>query len=362
MPGTVLDEGDMILDSSVHGRHLYTQYAIEDAMLSNYGNPAAAYGSGSSYEGYGDARMQLYPGYDFGGNIAGSPIKVPADGDLTIEAVVRFNDDKNDMGLIFSNVSDANTAYWYGNQSQIWFRAQVDGKIRIWMQATDGSYSWTESTTNVYDGQWHHVAAVRDTTAGVIKVYIDHAEEGSVIDTMTADINPPSSYMVLGGFPHRDDRNVEGSIDFVKVTRAALTPAAFEQPKDLPAHPDPVDYATGIPTTYTLGWTPIPNATITSQSVVLATDPYIQEIVATIAASGNTAQMTDLTKSTNYYWRVDTEGSDADGSFIRQGPVWNFRSISCLVKVSEGDLNEDCTIDLLDFAIMASNWLRSESE
>ena len=366
-PGTVMLDGDRILDSSGNNRDLYLlNEDTEELDPSYYDNSNPAFGAGGSYLGFDDAQMKLYPGYDFGGgNIAGSPIIIPSGEDFTVEAVVRFNADEDDLNCIMSFIPDHPIeTYWYGyDLPQYWFRGQTDGKIRFWLMDDNEQSGWCQSTTAIYDGLWHHVAGVRDKTAGKVRVYIDGVLEAETDDNTATDILP-GGYMVVGGFTGYSSRNWEGNLDYVKVTRAALGPADFPTPMALPTDPNPVDGATGIPTTYVLSWTPIAGATITTQTVVLATDPFMLNVVDSIvAATGtNSVPVSDLDNETNYYWRVDTDGTDTSGSFSRQGSIWGFRTPLCVLEMAEGDINEDCSIDLLDFAIMSANWLRSEYE
>lgn len=359
-PGTPLADGSMIRDVSGNNRHLYFQEDEEYLLPSLYDNPYAAYGPGGSYKGFSDGQMQLIPGTYFGSEMAGSPIVLPAEGDLTIQAVVRFSTEEDDYNGILSYLSA--DAYWYGTHlQQYWLRAQDNGKLMFWVEDQNATSTSISSNTAIYDGQWHHVAVVLDRTADLIRLYIDYIEEASVTDNSAGDITP-NGFMVVGGLLDMESRNFEGNIDFVKVTRSMLGPSEFEQPMALPTSPNPVDGAVGLPTDYTLQWTPIDGATITSQTVILATDPYMQNVVDTIPAVGNSASVTGLAKQTWYYWRVDTVGSDSGGPFTRQGPIWSFRTQICLIYVEDGDLDGDCFIGMSDLAILSTNWLRSEYE
>jgi len=141
-----------------------------------------------------------------------------------------------------------------------------------------------------------------------------------------------------------------------------LDTTEFVQAFAIPTNPNPVNGATGVPLIYTFSWTAITGATITSETVKIATDPYMQNIVQTITASGSSATISDLSNSTTYYWRVDTVGSDSGGSFSRQGEIWSFGTPNCLLDAADGDINGDCIIDFIDFATVAGNWLTSEYE
>lgn len=366
--GSVIEEGDMITDSSGNNRHLYTLYEVKESnpvLAPNYGNPSASYGPGASYQAYTDSMLKLLPGYNFGaGKVAGGGIYVASDESITIETVVKLPPAANNVGAIFAYIPDhPEETYWFSsNLPQIWLRTQDTGVARFWIQDNAAVSSYVDSTVLVNDGNWHHIAAVIDRAANELKLYVDYVNVTTKANTTTQDI-VPNGYMAVGGFHGYNSRNTSGSIDFVKVTRAALTPSEFVLSLGaLPTNPSPVDGAAGVPSTYILSWDPIASATITSQSVVLATDVYMQNVVSTITATGNTAQVSGLLNNTTYYWRVDSVGSDAGGSFDREGEVWAFSTPACLLTATDGDINGDCIINNLDLAVMASNWLRSEFE
>jgi hypothetical protein len=234
-----------------------------------------------------------------------------------------------------------------GNRGQQYYlRVNADGILRL--QLHD---DYINGNTDIRDGQWHHVAGVRDRANGKLKIYIDGVLDMEGDDTTAAII--PTGYFVVGGFDADANRDFVGNIDFVKVTRSALTPAEFVQPLPLPSAPDPVDGATGLPSgEYILSWTPADG--MISQRVLFGTDSSMQD-VATVSAGGNTATV-QLEPAAVYYWTVETQ--IAEGWY--RGPVWSFSSPACAFGFSEGDLNGDCRIDLDDFFIMASNWLRRD--
>ena len=363
-PGTVMAEGDMILDSSGNNRHLYVAYEAADVDPPLYGNPNPAYGSGGSCEAFEDSQLQLWPGHDFGGgSVAGSPIYV--NGSFTYETVVRFDADEDGVNAILSFLASADDQYWYGSTlPQYWFRVESTGIPQIYLRSDSSTANGTGSTApvaSVYDGQWHHIAAVRDVSLAKLRLYVDRTLAVEIDDTTATSIAPSGAVVALG-FLGNDSRNLEGSVDFIKVTRNVLSSAEFEQGVAVPTSPSPVDGATGVPLSITLSWSPIAGATITTQTVVLADDPYMQSVVGSYAATGNSVDLDSLAIETDYYWRVDTVGSDGSGSFTRQGPVWHFRTPVCAIDMSEGDLNGDCVVDVIDFAIVSANWLRSEYE
>ena len=79
------------------------------------------------------------------------------------------------------------------------------------------------TTTDYYDGTWHHAAAVRNTTADETRIYIDAVSRDSDSDTTTATLaNSLSLY--LGDRDATDNGDeFNGDLDEVKIFRSALT-------------------------------------------------------------------------------------------------------------------------------------------
>jgi len=363
--GTAIDANSKILDSSGNGRDL-VPVSVSSSAVTNYGNPYAAYGNGASFENNKGRMLWLIPGYTHtDGSIAGSaPVLTLANGDMTIEAVVKVTNGNSTGNTIYSFLPLTDTDTWYGTTNTFYFRANdTTGYLRFAFDSGGVSKTVT-GKTSVYDA-WHHVAAVRKTATGELLLYIDGVLDANTIDTTVGlgDVFPTGN-AVVGGFSSalNTSRNFNGNIDFVKVTHAALDTTEFVQAFAIPTNPNPVDGATGVPLIYTFSWTAITGATITSETVKIATDPYMQNIVQTITASGSSATISDLSNSTTYYWRVDTVGSDSNGSFSRQGEIWSFSTPNCLLDAADGDINGDCIIDFIDFATVAGNWLTSEYE
>jgi hypothetical protein len=348
-PGSDILPGDQLVDMSGNSRDLLVILQDEpDIGGAVFGNPDAYYGSSASFEGYSDNQL----------TVTESKISVGENENLTIEAVIKFSINESSLNAILATVMSEESNYWYGvNQPQYWFRTEADGNLRFWVQDTQGNSNSVRGSSNIYDGQWHHVAAVRDASAGKIRLYLDYELEAEE-DDVTGDINPSGSPTVAG-IEGYTSRNFEGNIDFVKVTRTALEPAEFEQPVGVPSDPDPFDQAVDVPVNYTYSWTPIPDASITSETLIISEDPYMRDPSAQIAASGSSALVEDLKFNTTYYWQVETTGSDSGGSFTRLGPVWSFTTPSCSVDVYDGDLSKDCVVNFDDLAILAGNWLLS---
>ena len=83
------------------------------------------------------------------------------------------------------------------------------------------------SASDFYDGNWHHVVAVRNVTTDTTKIYIDALEKDSDTDTTTATLDGDNVFY-LGDFDGDNNATTgieefAGDIDEVKIFRLALT-------------------------------------------------------------------------------------------------------------------------------------------
>jgi|GEM_PF-6502951 len=107
----------------------------------------------------------------------------------------------------------------------------------------------------------------------------------------------------------------------------------------------------------TLSWNPALGST--QEKVYLGTTPGGMTLRATYAADANYPLLRKrithmpspaLVNGTKYYWRVD---STVNGSPVT-GTVWTFGVGTCSKPV--GDMNGDCKVTFIDFAILGTNW------
>jgi hypothetical protein len=97
-----------------------------------------------------------------------------------------------------------------------------------------------------------------------------------------------------------------------------------------------------------LSWQPVLGST--TNTVYLGTSLASMALKTTVTNADGMAfrktYIATLTPGTKYYWRVDTNGV--------QGPVWTFGTGVCTSPA--GDLNGDCRVTFVDFALLASQW------
>ncbi len=137
-----------------------------------------------------------------------------------------------------------------------WTLQIVGGKVQFSLYDSQNTAVITSNQT-VNDGQWHHIAAVRDASARLLKLYIDHVEAAdAVVDTATKPYGVLEHEWVdaayLGMFnTSATSSKLDFTVDTLRFTRAALLPQAFFS-ADLvvPTPPPPPSYLPNAPTAF----------------------------------------------------------------------------------------------------------------
>jgi hypothetical protein len=355
-PGGTTTAGERINDSSSYNRDAY---AGTGTSLPTYAAGSTYYGSTSAMNfTLGTDEAIFEAGHNFGsGDPAGADLYFGASDSFTMEAVIKLPVGSTGYHGIMFKKEDT-------YQSQFWWRIRDTGLQNFYIQGADStSSSGPIGTVNLFDGKWHHIAAVRDTAADVTRIYIDYVLDKT---TDTADNTAGSiangGILTIGAFTGNDTREFNGDIDFIKISSGVLTPSQFIQKLVLPSNPSPSVDANVVPISANLSWTPISeaNTTINYHTVYLATDAAFSNIVETFNNVTGSSVNPSLELDTKYYWRVDTDGQNSGVPFLRKGVVWSFTTPLCLITVDDGDFNGDCIVNMEDFAVIASNWLKCQ--
>jgi|GEM_PF-4589437 len=106
--------------------------------------------------------------------------------------------------------------------------------------AVDGSVA---GVPNVFDGNWHHIAMVRDQTRnGELRIYIDHVNQTETVGAMPYAVNgldsndDPTYNLVIGSTVPWGAGTFKGYVDEVRVSHC-LRPAFIESAASVPAGP-----------------------------------------------------------------------------------------------------------------------------
>lgn len=144
---------------------------------------------------------------------------------FTIEAWIRTNDAVSCM-MIFAE------QYCPGPSTGVLFYIS-GGKVSLGLDAIDYSYTTVSSNCSVADGNWHHVAAVRNVTTDSVYIYIDGVENGRGLDITTGTLtSPDGTYWVGRRTLCGSVCNFYGDIDEVRVWHKAKTKTEIITEKD----------------------------------------------------------------------------------------------------------------------------------
>ena len=140
---------------------------------------------------------------------------------VTMEAVIRtINSGQGGSGNIISKQGAVAGSPIPGE----WYFRVLNGKLRF--SANDGTGLRTANgAIFVNDGQWHHVAAVYDASAGQMRVYQDYILQGTATTTFSGVIGNTNDLWL--GQQNNGGAKFDGDIDFIRFSYGALDPTNF---------------------------------------------------------------------------------------------------------------------------------------
>jgi sialidase-1 len=175
---------------------------------------SANYGSGAALAFDGTGGVQLSDAASF------NHFDFAATSSFTLEAVFRIPAGSTQTGALVAKDLGGRLPSW-------WLRVN-NGKLQF-LVSDYGRQSILNPANLVNDGQWHHVAAIRDAAnpaSKVLRLYLDGLLIGSMADSSTGTLANSES-INIGCFGRDATRNLSGDIDMVRITPAALTAANF---------------------------------------------------------------------------------------------------------------------------------------
>jgi len=210
------------------------------------------------------------------------------------------------------------------------------GIMRFQVSNTLPSGSMATGSTNVNDGQWHHVAGTYDGTE--YNVYVDGMLDGSMKATGSIDTWDGYWFCIGAHYKKTDARDpryfFDGLIDDVRVYDRALSEAEIGEISVVPkaSKPSPANKATDVPREVILSWTPGMFADkhnvyfgTNFNDVNSASTTNPRGVLASFGQNANTydpAGVLDFSKT--YYWRVDEVNAPPTSNIVFKGDVWSF--------------------------------------
>jgi sialidase-1 len=195
----------------VHPDHLGMHMTAQLAFPVVAGSPAFGNGSAINFNGNDGIRITDVKSanrFDFGANDS-----------FTLEVACRMPAGSTQVGALIAKDLNSFSPSW-------WLRVE-GGKARFLISTTTTELVVT-STTSINDGEWHHIAAVRDANnpaAKQLRIYVDGLLCGTLADTTTLSLANGQDVWI--GRYNSGNRLFTGDIDFARITPQALAPAAF---------------------------------------------------------------------------------------------------------------------------------------
>ncbi|MCB9333943.1 MAG: DNRLRE domain-containing protein, partial [Lewinellaceae bacterium] len=216
--------------------------------------------------------------------------------------------------------------------------------VRFNQAASANTYRLNSITTYPLNSSaWMHIAATFDQNTGLIKLYINGAQEGGDLPGPAA-IATNNLALGIGAQPDGVSK-FNGMLDDVRVYNKALTlgeiQALASVIPDPPVLASPADNATGVGIPATLTWNAAAGATDYQVQVSLAADfsstVYDQSGIATTSTA-----VSGLAANTQYYWRVNASSNAGTSGW---STVWNFTTAALSIMFQDGLNSYNGTLD-----------------
>ncbi len=161
--------------------------------------------------------------YNFGdgGPLAGAPLNFGPDDSFTIETL--FRTEMTSTGMLVTKDVGSNQQSW-------WMRLQ-SGRPRFLMDGGAGTVLDLYPTDMVNDGEWHHLAVVRDREAEEVRMYLDHDPNPIFSVTESTALNLFNTNNIGIGRQNNGSNAFVGDIDYVRISAGALSVNQFLIPE-----------------------------------------------------------------------------------------------------------------------------------
>jgi uncharacterized repeat protein (TIGR01451 family) len=113
-----------------------------------------------------------------------------------------------------------------------WIGCRNGGGANFRLTDVDGNSAGVRGDTDLTDGVWHHVVAVRDASAGEIRIYIDGTQEDSESVTYSAGFGSTTAALNVGWLNLHPYYHFDGTLDELAVYDRALSPDEVGQHYD----------------------------------------------------------------------------------------------------------------------------------
>ena len=290
--------------------------------------------SGNGNDGMPNGGVQFEPAgyakgcFSFNGSDSYVELDRPIQDDFTIMAWIKTDTE----GLAGTQAYQGSGLFWsdVGGVANDFVIAILGTKFSFFAGNPDTSVT---SNGDVVTGEWIHVAAVRDTGAGTISVYLDGALDNSINHSNTGPLDAQQVFVI--GSNTLDQRFYTGLVDEVKIFDVALVEAevqtAMRVGAAIASDPVPATELVDIVRDVVLSWTAGEFAQTHDvyfgtvfDDVNNASRDNPLGVLLSQDQSENTFDPEGLLEfGTTYYWRID-EVNGAPDFAIFKGDVWSF--------------------------------------
>ncbi|HOV77540.1 MAG TPA: LamG domain-containing protein, partial [Sedimentisphaerales bacterium] len=217
-------------------------------------------------------------------------------------------------GLAGTQAYQGNGLFWsdVGGTANDFVAAVLGTKFSFFAGNPDTSVI---SRGDIVTGEWVHIAAVRNTTARTISVYLNGEFDNSVAHSNTAALNANNNLVI--GANTLDNRYYNGQMDEVQIFNVALTDAeiraVFSGGPSLASDPNPADKATDVPfdtaLTWTAGETAVTHDVYLAAALADVNDASRSNPMGVLVSENQTQTIYQpqaaLEFGKTYYWRID---------------------------------------------------------
>jgi len=290
--------------------------------------------SGNGYDGTPNGGLQFdAAGYvkgcfAFNGSDSYVELDRPIQDDFSLMAWIKTDTD----GLAGTQAYQGSGLFWsdVGGVANDFVVAVLGTKFSFFVGNPDTSVN---SSGDIVTGEWVHVAAVRDTTAGINSIYINGVLDNTVAHSNTGPLNAQAVLAI--GANTLDSRYYTGLMDEVKIFDVVLVEAqvqkAMRGSAEMASDPIPESEQVDVPRDVVLSWTAGEFAAThdvyfgtSLDDVNLASRANGLGVLVSQGQAGTTYDPEGLLAyDQTYYWRADEVNAAPDNTIFK-GEVWSF--------------------------------------
>ena len=105
-----------------------------------------------------------------------------------------------------------------------WVGCRTGGQATFYARDTSGILAGTLGVTDLTDGRWHHVVAVRDAQARELRLSVDGLLQAVTPVTYTSGFESPAAALNIGWLDRTNRHYFNGTVDEVIIYNRALKP------------------------------------------------------------------------------------------------------------------------------------------